>query len=717
MEQPFIPAAHHDILVFLIQIALLLLAARAFGEIFQRLGQPSVIGELLAGVVLGPSIVGRLFPFLEEWIIPQTPVQGYLLELIGLLGAMFLLLITGLETDLTLIRRHARTAVGVSLGGIVLSFATGFMVGQLLPDNLLANAEKRTVFALFVATTLAIASIPVVAKVLFELNLIRRDVGQTIIAAGMVDDTIGWILLSIFAGLAGSGAITAGTVIESVGSVLFFLLFSFTVGAWVVKRVFIFVQDKVRSVEKNLSIVVILMFVWASISQALHIEAVLGAFIMGILFSQIPTLPEDVVHKLESVALGIFAPIFFAIAGLKVNIGLLAERNLIWVALLLVILVSITKISGAYLGARLIGRQKHWTALGLGAGLNAQGAIGIIVATIALDLGVFSQDMFSIIVLVAMSTSVLAPVSLRWILVRVHPEAEELERLHREELNRENVIANVRRVLLPVRQRQDHDGLPIQTIEAAVLRRLGVGTPLNVTLFNVAEKDNPTSGAEFLAKLSRLFQDTEVSRKIVNGKNPVNAILAESRKDYDLIVLGATEKTRAISSLFNPIVDDILRLAPVPTIVVHGERIQENWIPRRILVPTQGSAASRRAAEVAFALATEGQESILILNVIEQQPFNLTYLSDEIKARQEMMARRIVDELVEVGQALRVNTSGEVKVGQKAEGEILRVARESQIDLIILGTHVRLAAGHLYLGSGVEHILRNAPCPVLLLNT
>lgn len=249
MNSPFTAAPHHDVLVLLFQIALLLFAARAMGEIAQRMRQPSVVGEILAGIILGPSLISGIFPAVGAWIVPQGAVGGYLLEVVSLLGALFLLLITGLETDLGLIRQHARTAIGVSFGGILVTFGTGFALGWYLPEDLLAQPGQghRLVFSLFVATAMSISAIPVIAKVLMDMNLMRRDIGQTIIAAGMSDDTVGWILLSIVAGLAGTGVITGESVFRAVGSVVLFLLVSFTVGRWLVKRLLDLVQDEVRA--------------------------------------------------------------------------------------------------------------------------------------------------------------------------------------------------------------------------------------------------------------------------------------------------------------------------------------------------------------------------------------------------------------------------------------------------------------------------------------
>ena len=264
--QPFTAAPHDQVLVLAVQIAVLLFSARALGEVAQRLGQPSVVGEILAGIILGPSLLSGFFPALGEWIVPQSKTAGYLLETISLIGAMSLLLITGLETDLALIRRHARTAIGVSAGGILVTFSSGFALGQLLPDSLLADPGKRLVFALFVATAMSISAIPVIAKVLMDLKLMRRDIGQTIIAAGMSDDTTGWILLSIVAGLASGESVGLGSVARAVGSVLAFMVLSFTIGRWLVKRVLDFVQDEVVSVDRLTTLAVVLAFAWGAIA-------------------------------------------------------------------------------------------------------------------------------------------------------------------------------------------------------------------------------------------------------------------------------------------------------------------------------------------------------------------------------------------------------------------------------------------------------------------
>lgn len=716
MTEVFSSAPHHDVLVLIIQVAVLLLAARGLGEIAQRLNQPSVVGEILAGIVLGPSLLSSLVPAVGEWIIPQTAVQGYLLEVVSLIGVMFLLLITGLETDLALIRRQAKAAAGASIGGISVTFTTGFLLGSFLPETLVAAPERRIIFSLFIATAMSISAIPVIAKVLMDMKIMRRDVGQTILAAGMTDDTIGWMLLSIVAGLATGEAVNAGTVFSAIGSVVAFLILSFTLGRWLVRRSLDYVQDELLSRDRILTLVVALTFVWGAISHSLNIEAVLGAFFMGIIFGQMPRLPVDVVHKLESVTLGIFAPIFFAVAGLKVNVLDLLTPRLIAIALLVIFIATFGKIIGVYVGARVIGRRDHWTALSLGAGLNARGAMEIIVATIGLQVGILTQDMFSIIVIMAMATSLMAPPALRWTLSKVVPDEQELARLRREELAAGSRVADIRRVLIPARLRSERN--VIHQIEAHIVDRLKRRNPLSVTLLNVSEPEQKAEGAAFLEKLSEDFPKVDLNRKVVPSREPTGPILAEAAKDYHLMILGATEGLKRPEALFHPLIDKMVRLAPCATIVVRGGgSADRQWPPKRLLVPTNGSSASRHAAEIAFILATEPDEEVLVLSVA-QELGRLGQLGAETSlAEREIEARRqIVSELVDLGRAQGSSTRGSVETGTDVEGVILDAALREQIDLIILGTDVRPGSDRLFLGPRVERILQSAPCPVMVVN-
>ena len=640
MMETFTAAPHDDVLKLTIQIAVLILTARLLGEVAKKFGQPAVIGEIFSGILLGPSILSSLVPAIGHWIVPSTPVQGYLLEVVSLIGAMFLMLITGLETDLGLIRRHARTAIGVSLGGIIVTFTAGFFLGMNLPDELLGRPDERMVFALFLGTAMSISAIAVIAKVIIDMKLTRRDVGQTILAAGMSDDTIGWIILSVVVSLAAGHRINPASLTFTILSVLLFMVLSLTIGRSLVRRVVQFVQDHLSLNDRMLTLAVVLMFAWGAIASALQFEAVLGAFVIGIVLNQIRLFPEDARSRLESIALAIFAPAFFAVAGLKVNLAQLLTPTLLGSAALIIGVTTVAKGVGTYLGARLIGRKDHWNSLSFAAGLNTRGAMDIIIATIGLQLGVLGQDMFSIVVLMAMTNSLLAPAALRWVLARVTPSEEETQRLKQEEIAEKSFIASIHRILIPIRYRESVSDQYVG--ESKVLERLSQRHDLALTLLNASKPGNKAEGLEFLGKVSDLFAGKS-TLKVAEGTSPSELILDEANRGYDLLVLGASQdsNTRVV---FNPMVDYLMRVSPCPTMVIKSYPMPPDWQLRRILVPTNGARAARRAAELGFALATDPEHEVIVLNVTSRDASALDADGSYFR-RQVSSARGIVDEL------------------------------------------------------------------------
>lgn len=703
--ETFSAAPHSDVLALVIQVATLLVVARALGWVAQRFGQPSVVGEILAGVVLGPSLLSGLFPVIGDWVIPQNDVQGYLLEVVALIGVMLLLIVTGLETDLGLIKRRIRVSLGVSAGGLSVTFAAGLALGFLIPEDLLADPSQRPVFAMFVATALSIAAIPVLAKVLIDLGLMRRDIGQTMLASAMIDDITGWTLLGLVTALASAESIGAGTVLETVGFVVIFVVATATVGNFLVDKGLTFVQERFRGKDMVLTFVVVLAFAWGGFTQALHLEPVIGAFAIGILFGRRPRLSVDVVHKLEAMALAVFAPVFFAVAGLKVNIAAIFEPRLLLVTLAVIGVATFGKVTGAYIGARIVSKQSHWTALAYGAGLNARGAVEIIIASIGLSLGVLSVEMFSIIVVMAVVTSILAPVALRYCVSKFETGGEEEERLAREEAARETFTAGLRRVLLPVRPRGEVVGT--QNLQALISRRLAETNDTATTLFAVSQGGSKEDGANYLQLLSNeLFSDGDVSTRNVQSDDAVRAILEEAGHDYDLMMIGTPAMDEAGDSLFGPMLDDLVKLAPCPTIIVRGGALEVSWTPRKILVPMDGTPGARKALELAFAIAGDDGD---VEAIYVKTPTLSGTRSD--------FANDITTEMKALAGQLDQRLSTDVVQAVDVEDGIMRAIADTDSDLLVLGTSVRAGTSRLHLGPRVEYLARNAPCPVVILNT
>jgi len=708
---------HTETLTLLLQLFALLALAKILAEIAQRINLPTVVGEIFAGILLGPSLLGSI-PALSEFNFSPSASGGSYLEVISLIGAMLLLLITGLETDLILIKHHLKSAVSTAVGGLVLPFLFGFIFSLYIPDHLLIDPDKRIIFSLFIATALSVSAIPVIAKVLIDLKLIRRDIGQITIAVGMLDDTAAWILLSIVLGLIEFGVVTTQNILISILKVFSFLIVSYFLGKWIASKVISFAQNSIKSDYKFLTIILLFTFGFSAIAQLLKLEAVLGALLTGIIFSRIPAIPEETINKIEGFTFGIFAPIFFAASGLKVSLKPLLDPQLLIIGLGLVIVATFSKIAGGYIGARYFAKKDHWTALSFGAGLNARGAIQIIIATIGLSMGILSQEIYSLIIITAVITSLTSPIMLKWTLSHVKPEASEIKRLEMEEHLKDNILAKVHRVIMPVRRRAFDHTISNKLIEARILERLGRKSQLSVTLLTISNETEKNDCQDYLNNLSGFFTKFSVNKKVVVSNNTLESILEEVKKDYDLLIVGATERNNNSEILFNPIVDNLLRLAPCASMVVQSGNVSEDWEPKKILVPTNGSLASKRAAELAFGIVSSEDDEVHILNVIEEkQVFSALNVEGSVMERRLTIAHQIVTELKKLGESLNIKTFTEIEIGEEIDRVILRTAAEKNFDLIILGTDVRPGTDKLYLGPRVEKILNDCSCPVAVFNT
>ncbi|NUT90768.1 MAG: cation:proton antiporter [Saccharothrix sp.] len=419
----------HSVLVFLVQAAVLLGAALLLGRLAVRLGMPSVVGELASGVLLGPSLLGAFAPVFDD------PVQVHLLDAVGLVGVLLLVGFTGMHLDLGLARRQGRAAAWVGAGGLLVPLGLGVGAGFVLPAAMLGPAAERPVFALFLGVAVCVSAIPVIAKVLLEMNLLHRDIGQLTITAAAVDDVVGWSLLAVVSGLAASG-LTAGHLAWSLAAPVLVVVGSLVVGRPVVRRA---LRAAHRSGEPGVTVAVavLLVLAFAAAASAMGLEPVLGAFACGLVISSVgglaggPPAVGDVGGEplvvLRTFVMGVLAPLFFATAGLRMDLTALRHPAVLATAGGVLLLAVVGKFAGAYLGARLA-RLSHWEGLALGAGLNARGVIGVIVALVGLRLEVLTTAAYTVVVLVSVVTSLMAPPTLRYAARRIAVTDEEVER-------------------------------------------------------------------------------------------------------------------------------------------------------------------------------------------------------------------------------------------------------------------------------------------------
>ncbi|HEX6472285.1 MAG TPA: cation:proton antiporter [Streptosporangiaceae bacterium] len=428
---PVAPIASHQILVFLLQIGMLLGLALALGRLVQRFGIPAVVGELSAGVLMGPSLLAHAAPAFSNWLFPHDPGQMHLLDAVGQIGVMLLVGITGMNLDLGLVRRRGATAAWVSAGGLLVPLGLGVAAGFVLPATLLAPGSPRPVFAWFVGVAMCVSAIPVIAKTLLDMRLLHRDIGQLIISAAAVDDVVGWLLLSVVSAMATTG-VRAGNVGLSVAYLAGVIFFAATLARPIVGTA-LRLSAKSREPGVVVASVTLMVLLAAAGTQALGMEAVLGAFYGGIVIGASKWVDRTRLAPLRTFVLCVLAPIFFATAGLRMDLTALGRPVVLGAALAILAIAILGKFAGVYIGARTT-RLGHWDALALGAGMNTRGVIEVIIAMVGLRLGVLSTATYTIIILVAIVTSLMAPPLLRYAVRRGHVTTEE-------ELRREKELA------------------------------------------------------------------------------------------------------------------------------------------------------------------------------------------------------------------------------------------------------------------------------------
>jgi Kef-type K+ transport system membrane component KefB len=648
----------HQMLVFWVQLFVLLAVARLFGAAMKRVGQPAVVGELAAGLVLGPTVFGKLWPGGAAWLFPPDEAQSAMLLVVGWIGIVMLLVVTGFETDLKLIRQLGRATVFVAGSSVIIPFALGLAVGFALPLSFVAEADQRSVFALFIAAALSISSLPVIAKILSELRMTRRNFGQVILAAGMANDVVGWLILGAIAGIAKEGEFAPDRLIFALVGMALFLGLAFTVGQQAVDGLLRRVRAKRSGVEGGLAAALVVAVGAGAVTQALGVEAVLGAFVAGIVLSRSRFQDGRVLHHLEAATSAFFAPLFFATAGLRVDLALLARLDVIFWAIVVILVATAGKFLGAFIGGKLAALANR-ESLALGIGLNARGALEIVIATVGLSLGILNDRAYTVVVLMAIVTSMAAPPMLRLLARNWRGSPEEQLRLEREETLSANVLVRPGRVLVPISE--------------------GDGWQTAARLLEAALPDD--AGAD-------------VDVEAVEGDDPVEALLDHVALGYGIVGMGARDGRRG-DELLAPLTEAFAARSPVPVLLVWdtADRKGRSTGFDRVLVPVVGTQPNRAAQEFAFSLAAHTEAEALAVHVVSDG------------AASQEVAFSILAEASDLAGRLGADVTTVVKEAGDRTQAIVDAAREYSADLVVLSAELQPAAGQLHLGALVEDVL------------
>lgn len=705
-----IPIEEHELLVFWVQLFVIVVFARTLGWAMRRIGLPGVIGELGAGLLLGPSVFGTVWPDGFNWFLNEghEEVQSAALLGVAWVGVALLLVVTGFETDLDLIRKLGRPAALVTTGSLILPLFGGLAVGYLLPDIFLAEGAERVNFALFVALALSVSSLAVVAKILSELGLMRRDFGQITVAAGMANDVVGWLLLGVFTGLATSGEIGVGQILETVVPLLIFVGLAMTLGQRAVDASLRQLRRRNVGVSGALTVAIVSMLGFGVVTQRLGVEAVLGAFVAGVVLHRSRFQHAETLHQIEGLTYGFFAPIFFATAGLRVDLRELANGTAILWTLVIIVVAIVAKFIGAYAGARLAGRTKRG-ALALGAGLNARGALEIVIATVGAAVGVFNTVAFTAIVLVPVVTSVLASIGLRLVVRGWEGSADEVARLEREAALERNIVVKSSRLLIP------SNGKPA-SIAAAQVVHFAWPDESAVTVFTAGDTPDEVE----IDPLANTLYGRQFEHRRVRDPDVAAALIDESNLGFGVIGLGANEKDDG-GIVISQLVDDVLSMSRIPVVLV---RRAHNLGPRGLpaafasaVVPVAGTPASRAASEIAFNISRNLGTAIHLAHIATQQADpgiigDLLHPAREHHVSAET-GQRLLDQSTTMAAELGVAPDQALRRGEPAD-EILSLVAELEADLVVMGANLRRPEGRPFLGHTVERILRECDATVVL---
>ena len=694
------------------QIVLLILVGRLLGEFMQRYGQPAVVGQLLAGLILGPSLFGWVWPEAHNFIFPTNIEQKSMINAVSQLGILMLLLLTGMETDLALARKVGAKSFAITVAGVAVPFACGFALGEFLPSSMLPNPDQRIVAALFLGTALSISSIKIVAMVIREMNFMRRNLGQIIVASAIMEDTVGWIIIAVTLGIATAGGVAFGSLAKTVIGVALFLGFSFTIGRTLVFKLIKWVNDTFQSEYAVVSAILIVMGSLAIITDIIGVHTVLGAFVAGVLVGESPILTEHIQQQVRGLIVALFMPVFFGLSGLSADLTILKDPTLALLTVGLVAIASIGKFSGAFLGARASGLTAR-EGLAVGCGMNARGSTEVIVATIGLSMGALTQNLFTMIVTMAIITTMAMPPMLRWALARLPPGKEEEERLEKEELDAKGFVSRFERLLVAVDD--SLNGKFATHIAGFVAGQRGM--PLTVLELNKKEdKEFGTTDFERVAKTAAK-QSSEAAeaekgedkpRKVDittrEAEKPEEAVSDEAKKGYDFLFVGM-ENMRDGKGVFTPALSRAVSGFDGPMgLVMAGDFVDAPEQPGyNILVPVNGTEISRRGLEMALAMASAEDTTITALLVAERKPE-----SPRRKASRTAAGRKAEKAILEDVRALAKRYGHAIKPAIHLEGSpdeaIFEEARKMKVSLIVIGASRRVG-DTLYFGKTVGALL------------
>jgi Kef-type K+ transport system membrane component KefB len=403
----FLHNLNHPLATLVLQVIAIIIVSRIFGYIFNKMGQPTVIGEIIAGIALGPSLLGFFYPELSVFIFPVASLSN--LQFLSQVGLMLFMFVIGMELDIKVLRNQAHDAVVISHASIIIPYFLGMLLAFFLYEEFAPDNISFLSFSLFMGIAMSITAFPVLARVIQERGLTKTRLGTIAITCAAADDVTAWCILAAVIAIAKAGSFTSA--LYTIGLAVIYLAFMLYIMRPFLRKLGTIYSNK-ETISKMIVAVVFLMMLLSSyLTEIIGIHVLFGAFLAGVIMPPISSFRKILTEKVEDVSLVLLLPLFFVFTGLRTQIGLLNESHLWAVCGWIILTAVVGKFGGSAFAARIVG-QSWKDSLSLGALMNTRGLMELIVLNIGYDLGILSPEIFAMMVLMALITTFMTGPSL-----------------------------------------------------------------------------------------------------------------------------------------------------------------------------------------------------------------------------------------------------------------------------------------------------------------
>lgn len=692
----------------MLALALVLLTARTFGDLARRAHQPEVLGQLVGGFLLGPSVLGALLPNVRATIFLSSG-PGLVLSGISWLGAIFLLLVAGMEVDMAILRQQIKPGTVIAASAIVPSIGAGILF-------VLVTAGGIDQSGLFLGTVLSVTAVTVAAQILLEREATRREYAQIVLAAGVISEVVVWLLVSVESPSQGGSPVLR--VVEhgalAVAFFVFVVFFGRRLVFWLMRRV----GDFSRIGNGHFSLVLVLTLLVASLSQVLGLHPLLGAFVLGVVLGQSPRTNDQMLTGIHSLVLGMLAPVFFVLAGMRVDILQLNTVGTILTTGFLLALATTVKVGFSTVTSQMLGRRWAEAAL-VGLGLNLKGATDVVVAIVGVTLALLSPRMYTMYAVIAIATVLISPPLMSWLERRAPASEEEQTRLDAEAAEQGAYTRQVERVLIPVTPELQPD------MVATVLQSLAKSKNERQQTFDITslsmdghegggQSESADRAHEALGDADKL-SEVELTRQQAGEDGHLLEEILTRSDSYDLVAIGSIGCRPGKSGSLGRLQEKIVQDATSDVLVISGP---ENGFScenlNTILVPVNGLEYSMSAGDLAASLAHACDAELVALSLVRADPGS-SFWRERDRRHLLNAGSTIAEDLTWRVGRLGVSVEERVEVAERPDERIVRELKSGRYDLVVLGAINRSRSAKPHLGRTVHAVLSQSPVPALIL--